>query len=147
MAARSFTLWVFGDAHVGTDLTIGRTSLADGLRTTERGGPDGGPPFGWDIAVDIGDMSGGQDVPQDPEGEEVVRQFSVLEEHPREAVYSVCGNHDRSGLDEPEAWWWRKWVDPVGAHPRYSGVDAARRPFPIAGTWGGTVSGSAASSP
>jgi hypothetical protein len=80
-------------------------------------------------------MSGGQAVPADDEGEEVVRQFQVLEQQPREAVYSVCGNHDRSGLDEPAAWWWRKWVDPMGAHTRHSRVDPARRPYPVEGTW------------
>jgi len=24
--------------------------------------------------------------------------------------------HDRSGLDESQAWWWRKWIDPTGEH-------------------------------
>lgn len=128
----TFNLWVFGDAHVGTDLRRGqRESLADALRDSERGER----PFSWDIAIDVGDMSGGHGVPQDDEGSEVVRQFSVLQDHPREAVYSVCGNHDRSGLDEPAAWWWRKWVDPLGENREFSGVDDKKRPFPITGTW------------
>ena len=135
MAQREFNLWAFGDAHVGTDLKRGRESLADAFRASEQGGKEGGPPFGWDIAVDVGDMSGGQAVPEDPEGEEVVRQFRALNKHPRETVYSVCGNHDRSGLDEPQARWWRKWVDPMGDHPEHSGVDAGRRPYPVEGTW------------
>jgi hypothetical protein len=80
-------------------------------------------------------MSGAQATPQDTEGQEVVRQFSVLERHPREAVYSVCGNHDRSGPDEPAAWWWRKWVDPLGSYTPYSRVDPAKRPFSVEGTW------------
>lgn len=135
MQPREFNLWVFGDAHVGTDLKRGRESLADALRASEQGGTEGGPPFGWDVAVDIGDMSGGQSVPENAEGEEVVRQFRALQKHPREAVYSVCGNHDRSGLDEPPAWWWRKWVDPMGEHSEHSGVHAERRPYPAEGTW------------
>ena len=46
MAGASFALWVFGDAHVGTDLVrANRSSLADALRTSERGGDRGGPPF------------------------------------------------------------------------------------------------------
>jgi len=134
-AARTFTLWAFGDAHVGTDLRRGRESLARALHTSEHGNNDGGPAFDWDVAVDVGDMSGGQSVPEDAEGVEVVRQFSVLEKHPREAIYSVCGNHDRSGLDEPQAWWWRKWLDPTGEHTEHSGVDSTRRPYPIDGTW------------
>ncbi|MCF7854828.1 MAG: metallophosphoesterase [Candidatus Pacebacteria bacterium] len=135
MSTDIFSLWVFGDAHVETDLRHGRESLAEALHTSERGGEEGGPPFDWDIAIDVGDMSGGQSVPEDSEGEEVVRQFNALEKHPREAVYNVCGNHDRSGLDEPEAWWWRKWVDPMGKHTECSGVDSRRRPFPVNGTW------------
>ncbi|MFC1461626.1 metallophosphoesterase [Verrucomicrobiota bacterium] len=135
MEEGTFTLWAIGDAHVGTDLKHGRTSLADTLRTSEHGGDEGGPPFDWNIAVDIGDMSGGQDAPQDPEGEEVVRQFAVLEKHGRESIYNICGNHDRSGLAEPPAWWWQKWVDPIGEHTEFSGVDPLKRPYPIDGTW------------
>ena len=131
----TFALWAFGDAHVGTDLKRGRQSLATALRTVERGGDEGGPPFKWDIAVDIGDMSGGQAVPDDEEGTEVVRQFGALEDHRREGIYNICGNHDRSGLAEPQAWWWRKWVDPMGEQSEFSGVDSARRPYPIEGTW------------
>ena len=132
---RPFSLWAFGDAHVGTDLARGRHSLADALCTSERGGEEGGPAFAWDIAIDIGDMSGGQDVPEDAEGAEVARQLAQLRDHRREDIYSICGNHDRSGLREPPAWWWRKWVDPTGEHGEFSGVDAQNRPYAIAGTW------------
>jgi len=80
-------------------------------------------------------MSGGQSVPEDEEGAEVVRQFGALQRHPREAVYNVCGNHDRSGPAEPPAWWWQKWVDPMGEHGDVSGVDPGKRPYPADGTW------------
>ena len=46
-------------------------------------------------AIDIGDMSGGQAVPDDEEGEEVVRQLGAMEDHRREDIYNICGNHDR----------------------------------------------------
>jgi hypothetical protein len=128
-------LWAFGDAHVGTDKRHGRDSLAEAIIQSESGGTDGGPPFAWDIAIDVGDMSGGQSVPQDEEGEEVVRQFHTLTRHKREDIYDVCGNHDRSGLDEPDARWWQKWVDPLGQHTAFSGVHPAQRPYPIEGTW------------
>jgi hypothetical protein len=80
-------------------------------------------------------MSGAQGTPNDSEGQEIVRQFSVLRQHRREDVYDLSGNHDRSGLDEPQAWWWRKWIDPTGEHTEFSKVDATKRPFPIDGTW------------
>jgi hypothetical protein len=128
-------LWAFGDAHVGTDKRNGRDSLAEALRQSESGGTEGGPPFAWDLAINVGDMSGAEGVPQDEEGAEVVRQFQALRYHKREDIYDVCGNHDRSGLDEPDAWWWQKWVDPLGQHTQFSGVNPAQRPYPIEGTW------------
>ncbi len=127
---RTFRVWVFSDAHVGTDLGKGRESLATALRQSE--GPAG---FDWDIALDLGDMSGAQGTPKDDEGREIVRQFSTLTRHRREQIYDISGNHDRSGLDEPQAWWWRKWIDPTGEHTASSGVDAANRLYPIEGTW------------
>ena len=76
-----------------------------------------------------------QGTPKDAEGKEIVRQFSILNGHRREQIYDVSGNHDRNGLDEPQGWWWRKWVDPTGEHPEFSQVHAEKRPFPIEGTW------------
>jgi hypothetical protein len=127
---RTFRVWVFSDAHVGTDRDHGRESLAEAIRQSES--PSG---FDWDIALDLGDLSGAQGTPKDAEGEEVVRQLGALSKHRREQIYDLSGNHDRSGLDEPQAWWWRKWVDPTGEHTAFSRVDASRRPFPIDGTW------------
>jgi calcineurin-like phosphoesterase family protein len=127
---KEFRVWVFADAHVGTDKKDGRDSLAEVLRQSES--PSG---FAWDIALDLGDVSGEQATPKDPEGEEIVRQFGALKQHRREDIYDLSGNHDRSGLDEPQAWWWRKWLDPTGEHTELSHVDAAKRPFPIDGTW------------
>jgi Calcineurin-like phosphoesterase len=127
---RTFRVWVFSDAHVGTDKAQGRESLATALRQSE--GPSG---FDWDIALDLGDMSGAQGTPRDEEGKEIVRQYGVLVRHRREQIYDLSGNHDRSGLDEPPAWWWRKWLDPTGEHPEFSGVDARKRRFPVEGTW------------
>jgi len=126
--SRTFRIWVLSDSHVGTDKENGRESLADAIRHSES-------DFDWDIALQLGDLSGAFGVPADPEGEEVVRQYSALRSHKREAIYDLAGNHDRSGLDEPDAWWWQKWADPLGQHTRYSGVDAVRRPYPVEGTW------------
>src|SRR5713101_7014904 len=126
-----FRVWVFSDGHVGRDKKYGsRDSLAEAISQSESASG-----FDWDIALDLGDMSGAQDTPKDPEGEEIVRQFGVLKQHHREDIYDLSGNHDRSGLDEPQAEWWRKWIDPTGEHTEFSHVDATKRPFPIDGTW------------
>jgi hypothetical protein len=125
-----FRVWVFSDAHVGSDSANGRDSLATAIAQSE-----GASGFEWDIALDLGDISGAQGTPKDEEGLEIVRQFGSLKRHRREQIYDLSGNHDRSGLAEPQAWWWRKWVDPTGEHTGSSGVDAAKRPYPITGTW------------
>jgi hypothetical protein len=123
-------VWVFSDAHVARDKQHGLESLARALRQSESAFG-----FDWDIALDLGDMCGDLGLPKDAEGAEIVRQFGVLKKHRREQIYDLSGNHDRSGLGEPQAWWWRKWVDPTGEHREFSHVDAARRPFPVDGTW------------
>ncbi len=127
-----FRVWVFSDAHVARDKKYGngRESLAEALRQSESASG-----FDWDIALDLGDMCGEVGLPGDAEGAEIVRQFSVLKKHCREQIYDLSGNHDRSGLDEPPAWWWRKWIDPTAEHSAFSHVDAKQRPFPIEGTW------------
>src|SRR6476660_8604677 len=78
-APGTFRVWVFSDAHVGTDKQNGRESLATAIRQSES--PAG---FAWDIALDLGDMSGAQGTPKDAEGQEIVHQFKVLERHRRE---------------------------------------------------------------
>ncbi|MEX0762066.1 MAG: metallophosphoesterase [Dehalococcoidia bacterium] len=131
----TFRLWAISDAHVGTDLKHGRRSLAEAILQAERGGDEGGPPFDWDIAVNLGDFSGSQTPPDDDEGQEVVRQYAVSTKHPRGHFYDVVGNHDASGPDEPAQWWFRKWIDPTGEATANSGVNADLRPHPVTGTW------------
>ncbi len=127
---KTWGLWAFGDAHVGSDLAHGRESLAQAIRQSEQD-----PAFAWDLAVNVGDLSGAQGLPADEEGAEVVRQFSALQDHDRHAIYSVCGNHDRSGIDQEAAWWFRKWVDPCGENTPFSGISQSRRPYPVEGSW------------
>ena len=86
------------------------------------GGDEGGPPFDWDIMLDVGDLSGSQTPPDDDEGREVVSQYAVSTKHRREDFYNLVGNHDASGANEPTQWWFRKWVDPTGENSEYSGV-------------------------
>jgi hypothetical protein len=63
---RTFRVWVFADAHVGTDLENGRESLALALRQSEAA-----TGLAWDIALDLGDLSGAQGTPKDSEGIEI----------------------------------------------------------------------------
>jgi len=100
-AARKLRVWVFSDAHVARDEKYGngRESLAEALQQSESQSG-----FEWDIALDLGDISGDVGLPKDPEGADIVRQFGLLKKHRREQIYDLSGNHDRSGLDEPQAW-------------------------------------------
>lgn len=128
MNRKAFHVWAAGDAHVGTDISRGRASLAEAIEQAER-------DFPWDIMIDVGDLSGSQHPPDDEEGQLVVEQYGTLKEHRREQVYNIVGNHDASGEDEPTQWWFRKWVDPLGESTAHSGVDASKRPFAIEGDW------------
>ena len=47
----------------------------------------------------------------------------------------VPGNHDAPYYDQGPGSWFRKWGDPLGENTKLSGVDSARRPFPVEGTW------------
>ncbi len=129
-------LWAMGCAHVGTDWRRARReSLADAIRQSELGGKHGGPPFAWDAALHLGDLSGTQGSPDAAEGRLVVRQFAAAKTHRREDFYNLVGNHDASGPGEPTQGWFRKWVDPTGRSTKFSGVHADRRPHPVEGTW------------
>ena len=123
--------WARGRSDCGREAThpwartwrrANRRSLAEAILQAENGGAGGGPPFEWDIMLDIGDLSGSQTPPGDEEGEEVVRQYSVSTHHPREDFYNIVGNHDASGPGEPCQWWFRKWVDPTGENSEHSNV-------------------------
>lgn len=154
--AEAFHLWVFSDAHVATDKAVSEAirngmefvppagypeSLANALRQSEFGDELGGPPFRWDVALDLGDNAGLWDLPDDRQGQEVTRQFGALRLHRREQIYSIAGNHDASAGDalssrgKPKNWWFRKWIDPIGENTSTSGVDSVRRPYPVQGSW------------
>lgn len=132
---KAFRLWAMGDAHVGSDITHKRESLADAIRQSEQGGKNGAPGFDWDIAINAGDFSGSQTPPVDHEGREVVRQYAAATKHRREDFYDLAGNHDASGPDEETQWWFRKWIDPTGENTKFSGVDPKRRRYPVTGEW------------
>ncbi len=137
LPSRTLRLWASGDPHVGTDLWEGRgskrtrrkgsrESLAEAIRQSES--PAG---FDWDVALCVGDFSGNQDIPDDDEGREIVRQFGAMARHRRAQFYTLAGNHDAS----PGYAWYRKWLDPLGQHAADSGVDPRHMPAPPSGTW------------
>ena len=138
-----FHLWASSDSHVDKDINppgriknaIPRESLAEAIRQSEGTNNDGAPSFDWDIGLHLGDFSATQGFPKDDLGEEVIRQFSALRKHRREQFYSLLGNHDASGPDEPTQWWFKKWIDPTGENTEFSGVDSTKRPYPVTGTW------------
>lgn len=137
---RTLKVWVFSDPHVGTDLKFKRESLADAIRQSESGGIRrgrwiSGPAFDWDIALALGDFAGEVGTPKDEEGREVVRQFGALKKHAREDIYTIAGNHDATPHTEPTQWWFRKWIDPMGEHPEFSGVQREKMKYPVVGTW------------
>ena len=128
MPENTFRIWASGCAHVSFDKKHGRESLADAIRQVER-------DFDWDIGINVGDFSAAFGLPTDEEGAEILRQFQALGKHRREDIYTICGNHDRNAPDEPVAQWFRKYIDPVGENTAVSGVDAARMPYPVSGTF------------
>jgi hypothetical protein len=113
----------------------GRRSLGEAIEQSERGGSEGGPPFEWDLMLNLGDLSGTQGPPTDADGPPVVEQLQAGERHAIEQIYCLLGNHDASGPGEETQWWFRKWIDPEGLRPEFSRVHADRRPFRIAGDW------------
>lgn len=128
-------IWACGCCHIHSDLKHGRRSLAEAIEQSEDGGAEGGEPFEWDVMLNLGDLSGTQGPPRDVDGPPVVEQLRAGRRHRAEQIYCLLGNHDASGPGEDTQWWFRKWIDPTGEHPQFSGVRAERRPFPIEGTW------------
>lgn len=124
----SFKVWAAGCAHVSADMAKGRESLANAIRQAER-------DFDWDIGINVGDFSAAFGLPNDEEGQEIVRQFEALKDHRREDIYTICGNHDRNAPHEPEAVWFRKWIDPLGENTDVSGVNRQNYRYPLSGTF------------
>lgn len=122
------TIWAAGCPHVIADKKNGRESIADAIRQLEA-------ETRWDLGINIGDYSAAFGLPTDEEGIEIVRQFGALKKHPREAIYSICGNHDRNAPDEPAGMWFRKYIDPMGENTATSHVDRSRYPYPVHGNW------------
>lgn len=135
MSADAFRVWAAGCSHVHSDLKHGRRSLGEAIEQSESGGKDGGPSFDWDILLHLGDISGTQEPPSDEHGPPVIEQLNGGKKHRREQIYCLVGNHDASGPEEETQWWFKKWIDPLGENPKFSGVRSERRPYPISGTW------------
>ena len=126
--SNTLRVWASGCAHVSFDKRHGRESLADALKHAET-------EFDWDIGINVGDFSAAFGLPTEDEGAEIIRQFSALQKHRREDIYTLCGNHDRNAPDEPEGQWFRKWIDPMGEHSLHSGVHLSNYRYRPVGTF------------
>ena len=126
--AETLKIWASGCAHVSFDKRHGRDSLGEAIAQAEAG-------FDWDFGINVGDFSAAFGLPTVEEADEILRQFGALERHRREDIYTICGNHDRNAPDEPEAMWFRRFIDPMGENLESSGVDIARYPHRPEGTW------------
>ena len=133
-ATREFRVWATSCSHVPADIRRGRESLAHVLRQSE-GFVEDAAAFEWDIMLDAGDLSAHQYPPGDRDGFELIRQYHALRQHRREQIYNVPGNHDAPYYDQGAGSWFQKWGDPLGKQTKFSGVDPARRPFAVEGTW------------
>lgn len=128
MTSKRLTIWASGCAHVSFDKKHGRESLGDAIKQSER-------DFNWDLGINVGDFSAAFGLPTEQEGEEILRQFKALTRHRREDIYTICGNHDRNAPDEPQAHWFRKYIDPIGENTASSGVNPDNMPYKINGTF------------
>lgn len=123
------TVWASGCAHVSADKKQGRDSIGDAMAQLDADGVK------WDVGVNVGDFSAAFGLPTEEEGAEIVRQMSSSTKHPREHVYSICGNHDRNAPHEPSGMWFQKWIDPMGSHTETSNIHRHKYPYPVHGDW------------
>ena len=127
-----FSFWLIGDPHIQTDLDMQPQyrSLEAAIKDARFGGDEGGERFDWDIALVTGDYTGRLQCPDDSFGRDLVEQFQRSGADPN-CFYGVIGNHDA----DPENLWFQKWIDPLGTHTAFSGVDNNKRPYPTQGEW------------
>jgi len=125
-----FTVWASGDSHpVREDITYSYKSLQTALSDIDA--------ENWDIGINVGDFWN-TNVETEAGGEEIVNQFSNgLSVHNREDIYCIGGNHDGQDDDEPNGanWLFKRYIDPEGTQPAFSGVVNANRPYQINGTY------------
>ena len=141
----TFNIWLASDPHVTVDTLHGVETLRLAFRQSEgfwsflpkyeqkAGGIP--PAFDWDLMLLAGDLTSSQWPPRDGEGEIFAEQFKTLKHHRREDVFTLAGNHDGSYYDKGEGHWFKKWADPMGENPEFSGVNNALRRFKPEGTW------------
>ena len=137
---KTFTLWATSDAHIvrealgesGASRAVPRESMSVALQQAD--GPSG---FHYDIGVHLGDL-----LDYDHETEGNFRKYLAQLKRgakDRHAWYHTGGNNDENSvLNDGVAIdneYYRKIIDPAGEFTGTSGVDNARRPFPVSGTY------------
>lgn len=121
-------IWATSDPHVERDIKEGRESIADPIRQSE-----GKSGFDWDAMLILGDFAASKGLPDKSIADEVVRQLRSVEKHSINDIYVLAGNHDASWVDDPQPYWFERFLDPSGGHS--SPFDASKRPFPVTGNW------------
>lgn len=133
---QTFSLWAAGCPHSMIDLKNGRLGIAESILQSEKGDSLGAPPFHWDAMVILGDYGTHINWVDDFEGRLIEEQLHVGRLHHREQIYSLMGNHDAGGEGKGTSTnWFHTWIDPLGEHSTFSGVDSSKRPFKTSGTF------------
>ncbi len=140
-----FNIWAGSDPHVTVDTLHGVEPMRLAFRQSEgfwsflpeyEAKAAGIPPaFDWDLMILAGDLTSSQFPPNDGEGIVFVDQFKALNDHRREDIFTLAGNHDGSYYDTGLGSWFQKWADPMGENTEHSGVNTENRRFKPEGNW------------
>lgn len=124
--ADTVRFWGFGCSHITKDIQYGHKPIERACRHAE--------DFGYDYAIDFGDIDGSQGLPKDQNGPMYRQQFQAGSKNHRieDIIGKICANHDRTNQPGVAAMdWHRKWIDPFYENPQTSGVNKLFEPFPV----------------
>lgn len=122
-----FNIWAFSDTHVSNGPTQ-EAHLANAIA-------DANSLMNFDIVVNGGDTFSRGFI-GDSFGTTIVNVLDNLTAngHSISDIYSIMGNHDDTGLSDPEAeanYYWKRYIDSSGSFPGTSKIVNANRPYQI----------------